>query len=444
MKFKLLLITFFFTFFSYAQSEIYFYKDVESNLSIENIKDKEFKDQTKLVLDKHSNASYWFKIPKTDSNESYIFRIKSIRAGNAIAYKNSKEFPALKNQRYISFKFKRDAPFYIKVSSKFSAYFPVELKKEEVSIYNEKLQIFINGLYYGAAFLVIIFSINYYYFFKDIAFLHHTYLLISLVFTLVISDGIFYFFNAEEKSVESLILINYILLSFCTYKFTNSFLQLDIYLPRIKKVLKGLVGLVFLFVLLFIITKNIELYIFLNVLIFILLFTCWFLSIYLFKSNHHTKLFAFGYAIILFSGLDFFVLRNLGISLFQSNSINLKIGGFIQILILSFAVLFREKSLRKDNFYMKNEILIFSKEVKTLTEQKSKKSLNLNIENLSLREREVFSLIAVGKSNKQIASEVNISINTVKFHVKNIYEKLNIKSRKEVKTIEETIKTTFN
>ena len=35
-----------------------------------------------------------------------------------------------------------------------------------------------------------------------------------------------------------------------------------------------------------------------------------------------------------------------------------------------------------------------------------------------------------------ISAELNISVNTVKFHIKNIYEKLNIKSRKEALNID--------
>ena len=85
---------------------------------------------------------------------------------------------------------------------------------------------------------------------------------------------------------------------------------------------------------------------------------------------------------------------------------------------------------------MKNEIINFNKEIDLLTSNIDKESKIKDIENLSIREREVFDLIVIGKSNKEIALEVNVSINTVKFHVKNIYGKLNIKSRKEVLTID--------
>lgn len=50
---------------------------------------------------------------------------------------------------------------------------------------------------------------------------------------------------------------------------------------------------------------------------------------------------------------------------------------------------------------------------------------------LSIREAEVLKLIALGKRNQDIAAYLNISINTVEFHLKNIYSKLLVTNRTE-------------
>jgi len=48
---------------------------------------------------------------------------------------------------------------------------------------------------------------------------------------------------------------------------------------------------------------------------------------------------------------------------------------------------------------------------------------------LSAREREILALLASGMSNKQIASHLTISANTVKFHLRTIYAKLGVRNR---------------
>ena len=50
---------------------------------------------------------------------------------------------------------------------------------------------------------------------------------------------------------------------------------------------------------------------------------------------------------------------------------------------------------------------------------------------LTSRELEVLKLVAQGMSNKEIATELYISENTVKNHVRNILEKLHLHSRME-------------
>jgi LuxR family maltose regulon positive regulatory protein len=50
-------------------------------------------------------------------------------------------------------------------------------------------------------------------------------------------------------------------------------------------------------------------------------------------------------------------------------------------------------------------------------------------EPLSERERDILRLMARGLTYRQIASELVISINTVRYHVKSLYSKLQVNSR---------------
>ena len=50
---------------------------------------------------------------------------------------------------------------------------------------------------------------------------------------------------------------------------------------------------------------------------------------------------------------------------------------------------------------------------------------------LTEREREVLALVAAGKSNKEIAQALNVTVRTVEFHVSNVLGKLGLTSRVE-------------
>ena len=50
---------------------------------------------------------------------------------------------------------------------------------------------------------------------------------------------------------------------------------------------------------------------------------------------------------------------------------------------------------------------------------------------LTKRERIILQFLANGSSNKELAESMIISINTVKFHLSNLYEKLGVKNRSQ-------------
>ncbi len=51
------------------------------------------------------------------------------------------------------------------------------------------------------------------------------------------------------------------------------------------------------------------------------------------------------------------------------------------------------------------------------------------INSLSGKERKILEALANGLSNRELSAELEISINTVKFHLSNIYDKLGVKTR---------------
>jgi DNA-binding NarL/FixJ family response regulator len=58
-------------------------------------------------------------------------------------------------------------------------------------------------------------------------------------------------------------------------------------------------------------------------------------------------------------------------------------------------------------------------------------SIKSSTESLSTREREILHLLSKGLRYKEIASDLFISVDTVRKHARNIYSKLQVSSRME-------------
>ena len=58
---------------------------------------------------------------------------------------------------------------------------------------------------------------------------------------------------------------------------------------------------------------------------------------------------------------------------------------------------------------------------------------NDSLEKLTEQEQKVVQEILKNKTNKEIASDMFISVSTVKTHINNLYKKLNVNSREEIK-----------
>lgn len=61
-----------------------------------------------------------------------------------------------------------------------------------------------------------------------------------------------------------------------------------------------------------------------------------------------------------------------------------------------------------------------------------KKELKEGIINLTKREKQILSYLLSGKTNKEVALILDISLNTVNNHVANIYDKSSVKNRVEL------------
>ena len=435
MRFRITLLFLFCQFVVFSQEEIYFFKDADNVLSLADVKKEKFSVLKDDIKEGYDNATYWFKVPADNTDSVYIFKFLYDRYHEADLYQNTLKLERITNQRYLSYQFSRKYDLYVKVKPKLHSYIPIEVKKLGASFYKDKKNLLFNGFYYGFSFLIILYNLIFFFLFKDKVFIYYSFFQATLCFGIFTMDGMLNFYNIFGNLNEFLMVANYLLMAFFSSKFAVSYLFLDTYFPRLKRLTFIFAISIVVTAILYLIFKNYYYLLGLNLFVFSLLTLYWICGILLFNKNFYTKIVVIADAIILISAIDFFVLKFLGISIINIDAVSIKIGAFIEMIILSIAVLYRMDVLIKENSFMKDEIIKYSENLtnKSNSEEENKRRF---IDDLSLREKEIFDLIVLSKTNKEIANELNISINTVKFHVKNIYEKLNIKSRKEAVLLE--------
>jgi DNA-binding NarL/FixJ family response regulator len=59
-------------------------------------------------------------------------------------------------------------------------------------------------------------------------------------------------------------------------------------------------------------------------------------------------------------------------------------------------------------------------------------AFNQSVVTSTRREREVIELVGRGLRNREIASELNISVNTVRVHIRNIIRKYKLRNRTQI------------
>ena len=127
-----------------------------------------------------------------------------------------------------------------------------------------------------------------------------------------------------------------------------------------------------------------------------------------------------------------FVLLSIAISIRGSDGkINLILQDYPALIFLMVAV---------SSFLVAIYFQINSRRISSLSNQIREQSkiksegIDALLNELSDRQKEVYDLIISGKTNKEIMTELFIEQSTLKSHINQIYKKLNIKSRSELKS----------
>lgn len=437
IKKLLWLASFFISLSAFAQVTTSYSRIVDSTFTIadyESLNYTPFNEKVKHGIE--NMGQYVLKVEHVVAPS--ILQIPFSRIKEITVYQKGKIIPNYKPSLYNSYLIDAGSPVFVRINNTRHTFIPIKVTEERAFFSAHSNNMFINGLYYGLVCIVIIINLFYYFKLKERTFLYYSLFLFFLTFTFFIEDGL-YFDKTPHKWFDFGGILNLGIATSC-FLFATSFLNIEDYFPKAKYTTLLLIGLIFSAYMTSKITGNHLFYTITKCITCLIIVKYWIIAFLLVRKNRYSIYFVLGYSVIftlivLFYLFPAFGFYNIGVTL-----TTLKLGSLIEIILLNYAVVYRLSLLKEVNARMKVSIGNFMTEIDRLKKYKAaEKRHNEHIKNsLNKREISILNLIQEQKTNEEMSQELFISVNTVKYHIKNIYRKLDIKTREEArsKTIE--------
>lgn len=426
-------------FSSSAEATNYRYIKEAKPIPAKDISSSIFPEKLSSINNGLDNGVYWIYFPADSFSQPKVIVIPSARIDQVSAYQNGNAVSLMPGQRYVTLEVKQKADLYIRVNCIKEAYIPLKMMNSFDYTKAEQRSLMLIGMYFGLVGVVAIYNMLYFFTFKENTFLYYLLFLLSISASMFYSDGMLTFLNSSDWSTDHFEIILHPLVAIFGAMFASSFLQLNLDMPKAKNVTYVLVFLLLTSALAFVRTEHFTYFVFVEMLTLLSLSYYWVLGLVQFQKSEYAKILVVAYFLVLVMAIDFYTTHLFGFQIFSVSPNDLKIGGILEVTVLSCSVIYRMNRLSKENIRIKDELRSYLQQVESLSEDLFKNKDGqpgvLSELQLSAREDEILRHISMGKTNKEIAEELFISVNTVKFHTKKIYEKLNISSRKEARLI---------
>lgn len=364
--------------------------------------------------------------------------------------------------RYPLYHFRVDSShYYLHIQDQFIHIPDVEISETGHFFQQESNRLMRNSLYYGLSLMTIVFNIILYFIFHDRRFIIYSALQLSLFSIFFYQDGMLYYLFENRWDMPHFLIWNIALCATLSGLFTYYFLDLRHKVPYFRKAVPLFVGAIFGCVLLYTST-DILFFRYLSSLFFYLFpIVCVYQAAKMFREDVYARFLLLFFGLILLGGVGYTLQKYTDLpylSFFDMNT--LRLTSVIEIMGISFTLIFKVRSLREENERYREELRYHLDMLKLsnngeLTQKDNAAKLpstppivSTNPQDgligdiaaqyqLTEREKEVLSCIWSGYSNQEIANKLCISINTTKFHVSRLYTKLDVKSRSEVRSMQE-------
>ena len=164
------------------------------------------------------------------------------------------------------------------------------------------------------------------------------------------------------------------------------------------------------------------------------LLACYFgIGMMLFSKNNYSKFYVLGMALPLLLVLDYFVLQVIGIDFLSVSLTLVKASFFINVMLMTYAILYRMKDIKEQTAVHKAEMELFLKKEKMMERENIiELTEELYLENLIMQydldglEIKLLQYISEGKENSKIAKKLNTNEVEIEEMTRNLYHKIQI------------------
>lgn len=290
------------------------------------------------------------------------------------------------------------------------------------------------GLFYGFAIMVILLNLVCFFLFDEKLFLFFSLSLVTVSSLLFFSDGLMPLIGLERLAT-SLTFEALLVLASCTFGawFASGYLNIKDVFPKM-----GWISMLLL--------SSSALLLFINALSGFEVFASaaiigsftviglYFLAgVYLFSKKNYPKFYVIAYSIPLLFAIDYFVFRNLGLEFLMTQPGHIKAAVLVEMLLLTYAIVYRMKAIKEENELRQTELRIFLKRQEVMNRKNAMQLMeDVYLENLIMHydldgfEIKLLQYISEGKDNVKIARKLKTTEAEIEEVTKELYHKLEI------------------
>lgn len=295
--------------------------------------------------------------------------------------------------------------------------------------------IFRQGMFYGFLVMLVLLNVTCFFLFEEKTYLYYGLSLLSAGLLLFYSDGLFSLMGiaTSEYLVNNQTLFLFIAVGLAAV-FSSKFLTLEEHLPKMKYIAMALYGAATVMLTLGWIYESYAVATLTNLVLFSIMVMYFLTGVYMFSSRNYPKFYVIATAIPLLFSIDFFVLNPLGIDFLYTQTAHIKAAAIAEMLILSYAIMYRMQAIKEEHALRQAEMRIFLKRQEVLSARRKTEKMveDVYLENLIMHydldgiEIKLLQYISEGKENARIARKLKVSESEVEERTKELYHKLEI------------------